>query len=1598
MNLMKLWCFAVTLGIFCVNITAREPLTLEQRVKAQEAIEKVYYNHRIWPKENKSPKPAFEKMVSKETIEAKVTDYLKKSAALEKFWYRPITGEQLQAEMDRMAKGTKDPATLNELFKALNDDPYLIAECLARPVLADRLIRNWYANDERFHKETREKAEEALKHLTPENFCGYPEGQYSRMTYRLEMPGSEPEMERLDPEDHSIKLPEKEFTKMFQEIPEEGKISGVIEKDDCFVILHTIEKNEGEMVVEELRYKKRGVKNALIEPMNTIPELISIQPTAFIFPTLSAVPCEGEWDNQILDNIPDWRRYHTAVWAGSCMIVWGGQGIFGYPSGGWKYFPATDAWCPTSSGSNCPEGRIYHTSVWTGSTMIVWGGKDATQMYNSGGKYDPETDSWTITSVGDNVPEARIEHSSVWTGSEMIVWGGSIANPPYVLNNGGKYNPISDSWTPINNGTNCPSARSGHKAFWTGTEMLVWGGHYIYNYFVSGGRYNPMTDSWEVMAVDLNTPQGREEFSAVWTGSEMIIWGGSYDDGSIHYLNTGARYSPAGNSWQRTSTSDPCPLPRNRHTAVWTGNEMIIWGGYQNTSPFFVNSGAKYDPSSDLWTSIIAGSGCPLARSSHTAVWTGSEMIVWGGNRETGWLYNSGGRYNPQTDSWVPTAAGFPVERIYHCAIWTGVEMIIWGGWDQIQYLADGRRYNPALDNWSSVSSGLNEPEPRITKAVWTGVEMIIWGGVSNVQSFNSGGKYNPDTDSWEATSLTNAPCARSNHTLIWSGSEMIVWGGSYYNDMTVYLNTGGRYNPLTDLWVATSTGDNAPSSRSEHSSVWTGTEMIIWGGYYNVEVTPTYYNTGSRYNPLNDSWVQTSTGDNVPTGRTKHGSVWTGDEMIVWGGEDAEGFMDLNSGGRYDPMNDSWTITSTGENAPTGRKSFSMIWTGNEVVIWGGYRYGSLSDGFKYNPLSDSWTVTSLSEVPLARNQHSALWTGNSMVIWGGYYCSGGSMCTNYYHKSGGILRLQTYNSQLSFSEIACNRITIDWEPVEMALSYDLYRMPGTECSGAQKINAQPILETIFQDTGLAIDSYYSYYLTCTTSCGTYRVPGCYSVSTSSATPLIVGSLINICPSSSVSLSIPASYATYQWNLNGSPISGANSNFYAATASGSYTVSVTDSNGCSGTSDPHVVTITPCIPNIVYQSHGTFSQVTGDGDSYFERGEKWSVLVTVTNSGNTPANNVTAVFSGNGITVCSATGSFGTIAAGGTGTFTYSFVIDDDFTPCGGNISFNLGSKVCTELTPAGADETNLFSIQVGQIAAGVPTDLVLQPSTADSYVNQASAGSNYGTAAAMYIQARTSQARRTLVQFDVSSVPSGSTINSATLELYATAVTGGLTLNAHRITGAWTETGVTWTNQPAYNSTADASIAGGTGTGWKIWNVASVVQQWVGGTANYGLVVKASTETGLSATTYTFASKEYATTTYRPILRINYTPPTTINCDYVGSGICSVPLPGECAPGDTYENGQTWSGMTQSWPALTGATGYKLYRGVLGGLPNLLTADPDSCLRYQGSGTSIDLSADDPSSETGRLYWYIVVGTNSSGEGPAGNGRMVNGSGNCE
>ena len=483
--------------------TAKSPsqpraLSFAERVVFQRAIEDVYWRHRIWPQrgENADPKPSLDAMMSQAQLEKKVEAYLRDSLALQDYWQKPITAQQLQAEMDRMARSTKQPEVLRELFEALGNDPAVIAECLARPILAERLIADLSAQDQTRHVES--------------------------------------------PQTHA---------------------------------LHAM-----------------SVATTLGQVVYTLPKIVD-----------AADP------------------------------------------------QCTDQWTATTT-VNAPEARVGQAAIWTGSEMIVWGGHGTRHFNNTGGRYNPSTDSWTATST-TNAPSERDGPTGVWTGTEMIVWGGSTFGGG-VVNTGGRYNPGTNSWTATST-TNAPSARRSPTGVWTGTEMIVWGGYDGSNDFDTGGRYHPGTDTWTATSTT-NAPSARALHTAVWTGSQMIVWGGSIGSS---VLNTGGRYDPGTNSWTATSTTN-APAARAIHTEVWTGSEMIVWGGQDAVSD--LNTGGRYNPGTDSWTATST-INAPSLRTLHTAVWTGHEMIIWGGllgDLNSGVYLNSGGRYNPSIDSWTTTSTG----------------------------------------------------------------------------------------------------------------------------------------------------------------------------------------------------------------------------------------------------------------------------------------------------------------------------------------------------------------------------------------------------------------------------------------------------------------------------------------------------------------------------------------------------------------------------------------------------------------------------------------------------------------------------------------------------------------------------------------------------------------------------------------------------------------------------------------------------------------------------------------------------------------------------------------------------------------------------
>ncbi len=167
------------------------------------------------------------------------------------------------------------------------------------------------------------------------------------------------------------------------------------------------------------------------------------------------------------------------------------------------------------------------------------------------------------------------------------------------------------------------------------------------------------------------------------------------------------------------------------------------------------------------------------------------------------------------------------------------------------------------------------------------------------------------------------------------------------------------------------------------------------------------------------------------------------------------------------------------------------------------------------------------------------------------------------------------------------------------------------------------------------------------------------------------------------------------------------------------------------------------------------------------------------------------------------------------------------------------------------------------------------MQPSMIDTYVNEQIAGANYGTATNIDVQIRSGRNRRLFLMFNLSNISNTAKIKSANLSIYKYGdSTTSRTFNINRVTGPWTETGATWTNQPTVAATPTSTASVSAINTWYKWDVTGDVKNFVNSTyTNYGWRINDATEGGSTVITSNFYSREYSTdTSLRPKLDISY------------------------------------------------------------------------------------------------------------------------------
>ena len=205
----------------------------------------------------------------------------------------------------------------------------------------------------------------------------------------------------------------------------------------------------------------------------------------------------------------------------------------------------------------------------------------------------------------------------------------------------------------------------------------------------------------------------------------------------------------------------------------------------------------------------------------------------------------------------------------------------------------------------------------------------------------------------------------------------------------------------------------------------------------------------------------------------------------------------------------------------------------------------------------------------------------------------------------------------------------------------------------------------------------------------------------------------------------------------------------------------------------------------------------------------------------------------------------------------------------------FPVTSSLASHVDPLPPGVTNSTLTLTATASAASSSDFVLTP-VADAQVVSAKSTSNYGTGTNLYIQSASAGSygnERSWLRFDLSTLPAGTSVTGATLELYCFKAAGAALPAAiyGSSTDTWTETGLTWASQPAFSSAlATQTLASGTSNVWYKWDVTSFVQTELAGDKLASFVAKAVTENSADTTSpsYAFDAKEYGSNS--PVLRI--------------------------------------------------------------------------------------------------------------------------------
>ena len=345
---------------------------------------------------------------------------------------------------------------------------------------------------------------------------------------------------------------------------------------------------------------------------------------------------------------------------------------------------------------------------------------------------------------------------------------------------------------------------------------------------------------------------------------------------AVYAASTSGTGSSAIGTWQLLPPA-PTDVGQAGMSGVWTGREVLFTSADAQV-------GAAYNPTTNSWRRLPGGlAPTGTAQGGSFSSWTGKEMLVSG-------LANAA--YDPATNRWRRLPPPGNYGGMPAVVTWTGSQMIQWGGGCCGDFSAGGSAYTPASNTWRNLPAAPLAGR-RASASAWTGKELIIVGGyteeamgprrVITDRVFADAAAYNPKTRTWRR--LPPLPVPRLGATAVWDGRQVLVAGGTAGVGRRLLVDVFG-YRPSTNRWQRLRPmprGRDGHVTGDGHVAVWTGSRLLVWGGWTVRGGRRVYPRTGLSFDPISNRWSPLLPGSPL-AGRIGPTAVWTGRSIIVTG------------------------------------------------------------------------------------------------------------------------------------------------------------------------------------------------------------------------------------------------------------------------------------------------------------------------------------------------------------------------------------------------------------------------------------------------------------------------------------------------------------------------------------------------------------------------------------------------------------------------------------------------------------------------------------------------------------------------------------------